>query len=34
MCIRDSYGGADTVTALAFGQMNDLIDYVKSNSQI
>ena len=27
------YGGADTVTALAFAQIDELIDYVKGNSE-
>jgi beta-1,4-mannooligosaccharide/beta-1,4-mannosyl-N-acetylglucosamine phosphorylase len=26
------YGGADTVTALAFAQVDELIDFIKSNS--
>ena len=26
------YGGADTVTCLAFTQVDELIDFVKSNS--
>jgi beta-1,4-mannooligosaccharide/beta-1,4-mannosyl-N-acetylglucosamine phosphorylase len=26
------YGGADTVTCLAFAQINDLIDFIKTNS--
>jgi beta-1,4-mannooligosaccharide/beta-1,4-mannosyl-N-acetylglucosamine phosphorylase len=26
------YGGADTVTALAFAQINELLDFIKTNS--
>ena len=28
------YGGADTVTALAFAHMDELIAYVKDNSEL
>jgi beta-1,4-mannooligosaccharide/beta-1,4-mannosyl-N-acetylglucosamine phosphorylase len=28
------YGGADTVTALAFCRINEVLDYVKSNSEV
>jgi beta-1,4-mannooligosaccharide/beta-1,4-mannosyl-N-acetylglucosamine phosphorylase len=28
------YGGADTVTCLAFAQVDELIQYVKSNSEV
>ena len=28
------YGGADTVTALAFAKINDVLDFVKSTSQV
>jgi beta-1,4-mannooligosaccharide/beta-1,4-mannosyl-N-acetylglucosamine phosphorylase len=28
------YGGADTVTALAFAYLNQIVDFVKSNSEI
>jgi predicted GH43/DUF377 family glycosyl hydrolase len=28
------YGGADTVTCLAFTQVDDLVEYVKANSEI
>ena len=28
------YGGADTVTALAFAQIDELIAYVKANSEL
>ena len=42
MCIRDRptgrlaiyYGGADTVTALAFAHMDELLAYVKDNSEL
>jgi beta-1,4-mannooligosaccharide/beta-1,4-mannosyl-N-acetylglucosamine phosphorylase len=27
------YGGADTVTCLAFAQVDELVEYVKSNSE-
>ncbi len=28
------YGGADTVTALAFAKLDEVLDFVKSNSEI
>jgi beta-1,4-mannooligosaccharide/beta-1,4-mannosyl-N-acetylglucosamine phosphorylase len=28
------YGGADTVTCLAYAQVDELIEYVKSNSEV
>jgi predicted GH43/DUF377 family glycosyl hydrolase len=28
------YGGADTVTCLAYTQVDELVDYVKANSEI
>jgi beta-1,4-mannooligosaccharide/beta-1,4-mannosyl-N-acetylglucosamine phosphorylase len=28
------YGAADTATALAFSQIDELIDYIKNNSEI
>jgi len=28
------YGGADTVTCLAFAQVDELIDFVKANSKV
>jgi beta-1,4-mannooligosaccharide/beta-1,4-mannosyl-N-acetylglucosamine phosphorylase len=28
------YGGADTVTCLAFADVNELIDFVKQNSKV
>jgi beta-1,4-mannooligosaccharide/beta-1,4-mannosyl-N-acetylglucosamine phosphorylase len=28
------YGGADTVTALAFAKIDEVLDFVKSNSEI
>jgi beta-1,4-mannooligosaccharide/beta-1,4-mannosyl-N-acetylglucosamine phosphorylase len=28
------YGGADTVVCLAFGYVQEIVDYVKSNSQV
>ncbi|MBP8949239.1 MAG: glycosidase, partial [Candidatus Promineofilum sp.] len=28
------YGGADTVTALAFAHMDELLAYVKDNSEL
>jgi len=28
------YGGADTITALAFAQMAELIDFIKDNSEV
>ena len=28
------YGGADTVTALAFAQMDELVDFIKKNSAV
>jgi beta-1,4-mannooligosaccharide/beta-1,4-mannosyl-N-acetylglucosamine phosphorylase len=31
-CIAIYYGGADTVVALAFGYLNEIIEFVKKNS--
>jgi beta-1,4-mannooligosaccharide/beta-1,4-mannosyl-N-acetylglucosamine phosphorylase len=28
------YGGADTITALAFAKMDEVIDFVKTNSEL